>query len=49
MFNTLILGLVILIFTTIFTYILVADILDVAKRLINISKPYVTLFVNKLS
>lgn len=44
MFNTIILGFIILTFAIPFTYILIADIADVVKRVV----PYITILINKL-
>ena len=49
MFSNIILGFIISLFVIPFTYIIVADLTDVAKRIVNFGKPYVTLLLNKLN
>ena len=49
MFSNIILGFTVLLFVIPFTYILVADFIDAATRIIKFTKPYVTLLISKLT
>jgi hypothetical protein len=48
MLENIIMGVVILLFAIPFIYIFVADFWDVVTRLMNFTKPYITLLINKL-
>lgn len=49
MLQNIILGFIILLFVIPFGYIIIYDIVDVAKRIINFTKLYIVLLINKLS